>query len=150
MKHYNTKLTLQNLGSGLLVILRGKKEDIEESFNSFYNLCGANGKLEISEFASSAIGLFWTDKELLCRYWQNRFINANRDCNDSKVYSGKNIKANAFVQENISLMRESAEAFMSFHNKHTPVEHGIGKVSAENPNLSFSEAAHAHISKNQE
>lgn len=149
MKHYNSTMTLQNFGSALLIILRGKTEDVKQSFYSFFNYHGANGELDLSEIASGAVGVFWTNDASLRRYWYNRFCLAHPALDSRRVKEGKNKKANQYVEAQILAMRSDSEAFMSFDNRYIPDELPLGKISAESPDLSFKEAAHAHTSKAQ-
>lgn len=164
MKFYNTELTLQNFGSAYLIILRGKLQDVKESFNSFFNWGGVsqNGSLDISESAEGAIGVFWTNDNYLRRYWLNRFTLLNADIPENTVYSvefnGKGEPvytvtsdlAVTYIGEQIALMRQDQEKFMTFDKTYFTDGYSMGKISAESPDLSFREAAHAHVSKQQQ
>ena len=144
MKIYNTDLTTQNFGSALLVILRGTTENVNETFNSFFNLGGANGEIDISENSANTVGTFWTSKPLLCRYWQNRFLALNTDANDKKVYANQDEDANLFVEMNIKEMLQNSEAFMNFDKNYFEEGYSVGKISAEAPDLDFRDAVVTH------
>jgi hypothetical protein len=151
MKIYQTDVNMQNLGSSFLIILRGKAEDIQQTFNSFYNLCGVNegAKLEVNDGAAIAIGTFWTNAALLRRYWQNRWILSHPNCKENKVYGEQDGAANEFVKSTILEMRKSAEAFMRFDGESSHDSYQIGQISAERPDENFSEQVASYISKTQ-
>jgi hypothetical protein len=162
MNIYKSQINMQNFGSALLIILRGKLQDVNETFNSLYNLSGTNGDIDISENGSDTVGVFWTNESLLQRYWLNRFASENQHLTSTQIYGYEvdgqsedeynvtNLDVIKYIERKLSEMRENAEAFMTFDNRYMPVEHGVGKISAESPDLSFREAAHAHIAKVQE
>lgn len=149
MKIYNTKLTMQNFGSAFLVILRGTVEDVNETFNSFYNLCGVSerAQIDISENATDAVGTFWTTDALLRRYWANRFLAMNPSVKEKVVYAGIHEDANLFIISNINEMRKNSEAFMNFDKNYFEEPHSLGKISAESPDLDFKDAVVSHAFK---
>ena len=126
MKIYETTVTTQNFGSRILVILRGDEQDINETFNSFYNWCGADGSLDINSYPFGAIGVFWTNERNLRRYWQNRFLLLNPQVQDVGVYESRNDDANLFVHMNYKEMRDNSENFINFNKNYASDEHSIG------------------------
>lgn len=138
---------MQNFGSRWLIILRGKMEDIEETFNSFYNLGGANSKIDITENCDNTIGVFWSNLENITHYWQNRFLLQNASIHYQKVYAGKNKDANMYVNNQIIEMKNNQEIFMTFDNKYITESHQILSDRAEKNDFNFKEQAIAHFSK---
>ena len=131
MKLYNTNLTFQNFGSSWLIILRGAVEDINQSFNSFFNLNGANGSIDITD-NNPPVGVFWSNEKAINRYWQNRFLLLNPSYNDELVYQGKDLEANIYVEKMITEMRQNQEVFVTFNNKYILDEHQTFAQRSEN------------------
>ena len=136
MKLYNTNLTLQNLGSSLLVILRGTQNDVNETFNSFYNYMGAGGKdgggsIEITGDKDNSLGVFWTNEKQLIRYWANQFANRNPKENLKEIFELIHVGANTFIEEKINEMFDSPEKFLTFGDRNLE-ESSIGTISHKN------------------
>jgi hypothetical protein len=126
MKIYHTKLTTQNLGSSILIILRGNIEDIKETFNSLYNWGACNGSLS---YPTQNVGVCWVTRASLARYWRNIFINNHLD---------KEKELLAFVEQKIEEMLEESEAFMDFSKKVVSFEeYESGSIIAERPDETF-------------
>jgi hypothetical protein len=117
--------------------------------------------MDVSENAACAIGVFWTNENCLRRYWLNRFLMLNPNLsedtiftmefnsNGEPVYEIVDAAASTYITDNISQMRNSPEKFITFDKSYFGNEHSFGKIKAENPDLSFKEAAQAHFSKQQ-
>lgn len=65
-------LKYQDCGSKLCVYIDGDThEDVQDTFNSFWNHMATNGELDwVSEFS----GCFWTDRVRLMRSFENRHM----------------------------------------------------------------------------
>lgn len=139
MQHYNCNLSLQNLGSNLLFILRSNNpRDIEESYFSFYNLEGTGGSLT---FALSNTGIFWGNKAGLARYWRNLFAHRNLS-RYRLIMSGLDSEANTFVNDKVTELMENSEVFMDFSKKNEELQEWTsGTIKAEKSDLSYSELA---------
>lgn len=141
---------MQNFGSSFRVFLRGSLEDVNEAFNSFYNLSGLSERSEpeISEIGNESILLFWTNNAWLTRYWQNRFLGMNPNIKAKEVYAGKISDANTYVAHNLKAMRLSPEGFYS-SGSYISDAHSFGKVSAESPDLDFKDSVVTHAFKDK-
>ena len=139
MKHYNCELSLQNLGSNLLIILRSKnKRDIEESFNSMYNLECTGGSLT---FPMDKIGVFWSNKAGLARYWRNLFAHTHL-YKYKTVMKGLDEEANIFVNDKVKELMENSEVFMDFSKKNEELsEFSNGVIKSERPDENYRDMA---------
>jgi hypothetical protein len=161
MKIYNTNVNLQNFGTAFLVIIRGKLQDVKETFNSFYNWGATSGQLDLSENAVEATGIFWTNDANLRRYWTNRFSLANPQIEDKVIYGVElTSKFNGdftftyqpaidYVNTQMEEFRKSSEKFMTFDKSYLQGEYKMGTISAEKPDWSFKDATQVYISKKQ-
>lgn len=139
MKHYNCELTLQNLGSNLLLILRSKNQkDIEESFFSLYNLECTGGSLT---FALPSVGICWSNKAGLARYWRNLFAHTHLD-KYKTVMKGLDTEANTFVNDKVTELMKNSEVFMDFSKKNEELsEFSNGVIKSERPDENYRDMA---------
>lgn len=126
-------MSYQNMGSAWLIILRGKKEEIELTFNGLYNLMATNGELRYTS-GDEDTGLFWSSPEEIWKFFKNKFDMAHENAAAVDCEAQANIRFAHFKQ--------FSEVFMDFHNVHkdTPDYHDIGATKAENPDADFREA----------
>jgi hypothetical protein len=139
MKHYNCNLTLQNLGSNLLLILRSPNpRDIEESFFSLYNLEATGGSLT---FALNNTGICWSNKAGLARYFRNLFAHTHLH-KYKKIMKGLDSEANTFVNDKVTELMENSEVFMDFSKKDNELsEFSNGVIKSEKPDENYRDMA---------
>jgi hypothetical protein len=99
------KVSYQNAGSGWLVILTGKAEEINLAFNSFWNHGATNGELD---WISDTTAQFWTSAYKLKKYFVNRakFI---LTAEDSRIWQAIKNKARMTRAQKVNRIFEIAD-----------------------------------------
>lgn len=144
MKLYtSTQVTFsyQNFGSAWLGILRGPTEEIEHVFNGLYNLCGTHGKLTYPDHLG-IVGLFWTDRKMMRRFFFNRYTFPYRVASFAK--QGKFIrKAMRHALAQLKLVSKHHEEFRRYAPA-SVIPYCNGSITAERPDTDMKDAIMSH------
>lgn len=129
-------ISYQNFGTAWLVILRGKEEDIESTFNGFYNFSGTNGELDFHT-ADHTIATFWSKEENLM--WAFATIRLNHYLLKGRGEKSKG-KGNTFWYRAckaagimIQRLRQRSESFINYSGTDVPVFSMGDSITAEKP-----------------
>lgn len=128
-------ISYQNFGSVWLVILRGKEQDIEATFNGFFNFGATNGDLDFHD-GEHTIGTFWTKEENL--RWAFATIRLNHYLLKGRGQKAKGRKGGFWnkalnaAEVMMGRLKQRHEPFISYSS--TGVESfSTGTVRAEKP-----------------
>jgi hypothetical protein len=144
-------MAMQDYGSGSLMVLRGKKQEINLIFNALFNFGAVdNSELNFNETEDTAT--CWTNKQKIRKFFTNFCLNRllNRGHKDDKF--------TASVAE-----EEGGKIYQDFYNNHresrTLYHYGssasndfysLGKMSAERPDNDFKDKVLGFAFKDKE
>jgi len=141
----DVNLTYQNFGSTWLGILRGTEKSIMEVFNGLYNLRATNGECQFFDHLQT-VGLFWTDKRSMIRFFFNQFY---LSCNDRTYKYARYCLRAAHVKMAEMTTDGNHEEFLNFANKFDSDTYRVGQTRAERPDADFKDAVLAHAFKDK-
>ena len=149
----NTEATvaMQDYGSGCLMVLRGKKQDINLLFNSLYNF-GAVDNIDLKYNETEDEAQCWTNKNKIEKFFTNfclnRLLNRGHACDQLAegvaAEQGKEMFQDFFAnhREGRSLYHQGSPASNDFYS--------LGKITAERPDHDFKDKVLSHAFKDKE
>lgn len=136
--------TYQNFGSAWLGILRGVMPTmINRTFDSLFNLRGANGELEF-ENACETIATFWTNRRSMRRYFFNRYFLPR--CSGKKGQGRVIRSAMRYARAKLDDIKAHQETFIEYEKapNYDVTPFVSGRISAERPDADMKDAILAH------
>lgn len=100
----DTETTIQNHGSRWVIILRGKGENLRNTFNGLYNWGATNStKLAFTDHTKQT-AFFWSNEDRMHRFFYNQYL-------------GEDAKGgNEFADRKLKEIKETHEQFFKFDN----------------------------------
>jgi hypothetical protein len=131
MKLYKTEVTYQNFGTSWLIIIKGKEDDIEQTYNSLYNwqATGMHPHLDYRD-AARTVATCWTNQGNWIRYCANIFELRHDTKKGLFLY----------VREQLRELKNSQESFWDFRREYEPDIYSNGVITAEKPDEDFKDA----------
>lgn len=141
-------LHYQNFGSAWLGIMRGPTEQIELAFNSLFNYCATNGRLEYQDHTQT-VATFWTSPTQMLRYFVNRWL-IPRGLGSYLESNPKHFRtacwyANGFLNQ----LKVNHEVFQE-HNIEDLHYYTCGVAKAEKPDVDMKDAILVHAFTDKE
>lgn len=129
-------LSVQNLGSRWVGILRGPTEGIELTFNGLFNLMATNGNKEFRG-ASDCLATFWTSQKQMRRFFFNQYFIPKTDY----PVNGKVVRrAMRFAHEKIAELLQHQERFLHYEAQIITEDFTSGTITAERPDTDMKDA----------
>lgn len=153
-KNLDCELTIQSYGSTWLVILRGKEQDIRDTFNGLYNFKATNGKHIDFTNASKTIAKFWSSEKQMRKFFQLLYYfrtplenftqyKGQKDGGEYKRLMLEN------VNQQILSVRGTMETFEPREKRNYNPLFEVSSASAEKPDEDFKDSVLTHAHKDR-
>jgi hypothetical protein len=131
----NVETTFQNCGSWWLLILCGKEEEIELTFNGLFNQCATNmsDALEYTDHTRTK-AVMWTKPEYMFNFFFNSHLLATQQDNATE-------KATAVANLRMEELKKCMVPFFDFTRQYMPDGFSMGTARAERPDDNYKEKA---------